>query len=452
MIEELARSVRDGEVSPSELVADSLARIDAAASLNAVTATDPERSLAEAEAHPRTGPLAGLPLLVKDMARCAGWRTTSGSSLFADAEPDLVDDAAVERLRAAGAIVVGRTNSPAFGHAPYTSNELFGSTLNPWNPQRSPGGSSGGSAAALAAGLVPLATTSDGGGSVRIPASCCGLVGYKPTMGAIGRNVLPRWVEFSTQGITASTVADVEYLARIVLGPAPGDWTSAPAGTVATAPTAPSRVLACRTFRADVDPVVEAAYDDALAQLSASGVTVERVDAPSNPAAVADWFVMSCAELAQSLGDLRDRWDEVDDDLRDKLLFGEQVALADYLAAQRRRHEIGARIDAVLGQDSVLVLPTLNVQSWGPAESPAWDAGSVTGDPTIATNTPELNGTGHPAVSAPLGLDDVGVPFGLQIVAPRYADGLALGLAAELERLRPWPLVAPGYTPFGTQG
>ena len=452
-IEPLATAVRDGSVSPTELVTECLDRIASSdGELNAVVTLHADEALAAAAEHPRTGALAGLPLLVKDMARCAGSPTTFGSSLFADAAPDTVDDIVVERLRHAGAIVVGRTNSPSFGHAPFTSNELFGATRNPWNTDRSPGGSSGGSAAALAAGMAPLATTSDGGGSVRIPASCCGLVGYKPTLGAIGRNLLPRWIEFSTQGVTASTVADVDYLARIVLGPAAGDWTSAPAGTVALSPAVPTKVLACRTFRADLDPVIEAAYDEALDTLHRSGIPVERIAAPSDPSAVADWFIMSCAELAQSLGEHRDRWDTLDEGLQEKLRFGAQVSLDDYLAAQRRRHDVGARIDEALGLDAVLALPTLNVQSWGPDESPSWDAGSVTGDATIATNTPELNATGHPAVSVPLGLDDVGVPFGLQIVAPRFADGLALGVAEALERLRPWPLTAPGYTPFGLTG
>ena len=199
-----------------------------------------EEALAEAAAHPRTGALAGLPLLVKDMARCAGMRTTMGSPLFADAPPDTVDDIVVARLRAAGAIVVGRSNSPAFGHAAFTTNALFGPTRNPWNPERSPGGSSGGSAAALAAGLTPLATTSDGGGSVRIPASCCGLVGYKPTMGAIGRNIVPRWLGFSTQGTTGRTVADVVLEASVTHGPAVGDVFSLPKGAASFQPVRPA--------------------------------------------------------------------------------------------------------------------------------------------------------------------------------------------------------------------
>jgi Asp-tRNA(Asn)/Glu-tRNA(Gln) amidotransferase A subunit family amidase len=449
MLERLSAAVRDGSISPTELVEESLRRIEAShEDLNAVIALRGEEALAEAAAHPRTGPLAGLPLVVKDMAKCKGMRTTFGSPLFADAPVDTIDDTVVARLRAAGAIVVGRSNSPAFGHAPFTTNTVFGATRNPWNLDRSPGGSSGGSAAALIAGLTPLATTSDGGGSVRIPASACGLVGLKPTMGAIGRNVLPRWIEFSTQGASGTTVADVVTQARVTFGPAAGDWVSLPAGTVQIEPTPPARVLACRTFRADVDPVIEAAYDRSLDALRAEGVLVEYVAAPSNPDAVVDWFMMSTAELAQSLMEYRDQWDTFEESLRNQLQVGAAIPIGTYLEAQRRRHEIGARIDALVGDDAVLVLPTVNVQSWAPEGPPSDDAGAVVGDPTIATNTPEINATGHPAASVPIGFDDVGVPIGLQIVAPRCRDGLALGLAQILERIQPWPLAAAGYEPF----
>lgn len=449
MLERLAAAVRDGSISPTELVDESLRRIEAShGDLNAVVALRAEEALAEAAVHPRTGPLAGLPLIVKDMARCKGMRTTFGSPLFGDAAVDTVDDTVVARLRAAGAIVVGRSNSPAFGHAPFTDNRLYGATRNPWNLERSPGGSSGGSAAALIAGLTPLATTSDGGGSVRIPASACGLVGLKPTMGAIGRNVLPRWLEFSTQGATATTVADVVAQARATFGAAAGDWVSLPAGTVQVDPTPPARVLACRTFRADVDPVIEAAYDRTLQALADNGTVVDHVDAPSSPSAVVDWFMMSTAELAQSLMEYRDRWDEFEDSLRGQLEFGATVTAEMYIAAQRRRHEVGARIDELVRDDSVLVLPTVNVQSWSPEGPPSSDAGTVVGDPTIATNTPEINATGHPAASVPIGCDDAGVPIGLQVVAPRCRDGLALGLAETLERIQPWALAATGYEPF----
>jgi Asp-tRNA(Asn)/Glu-tRNA(Gln) amidotransferase A subunit family amidase len=453
VLEELAAAVREGRVTPVELVEESLRRIEQANPvINAVTAVRAEEALAEARAHPRTGALAGLPLLVKDMARVKGMRTTMGTPLFADAPVDEIDDVVVARARAAGAIVVGRTNSPAFGHQAVTTNLLYGATRNPWNPERSPGGSSGGSGAALAAALTPLATTSDGGGSVRIPASCCGLVGYKPSMGAIGRNVLPRWIGFSTQGCTGRTVADVLLEASVVLGPAVGDVWSLPRAGVELAPRRPARVLACRTLRADVDPLIEAAFEEVLSTLESEGVQVQRVDGPTDASTAAAWFLMSAAELAQSMEGLRDRWEEFEASLLFQLQYGAAVTASQYIAAQRLRHEVSARIDTMLGDDAVLITPTANVQSW-PAEGPVGtSAGSVTGDPAIGLNTPEFNFTGHPAVSVPMGHDAVGVPFGLQVVAPRFLDGLALGLAAVLERARPWPLVATGYEPYPTFG
>lgn len=450
VLSELVHGVQSGAIDPVDLVEEAVRRIDAGdGAINAVVRLDADAAREVAAGHDRSGPLAGLPFLVKDMARCAGSVTTYGSAMFVDADPDDSDDDAVARLRAAGAIVLGRTNTPAFGHAPFTANLVFGATRNPWNTDCSPGGSSGGSAAALAAGFVPIATTSDGGGSVRIPAALCGLVGLKPTTGSVGRNVLPRWIELSTQGVTASTVADVVLQAQVVAGASPGDWLSAPTTPGQFTPTRPASVRACRTFRADVDPVVEAAYEASLDSIAADGIPVERVDSPCGAQAIIDWFFISACELAHSLAGERDRWESFDTSLQDILRFGIGVSMEDYLAATRRRHGLGARIDDTLGGDSVLALPTLNVQDWGPEGPAATDAGSVTGDPSIAANTPDINLTGHPAASVPMGLGDRGVPMGLQLVAPRWYDGLALGVAEVLERSRPWPLTAPGFTPFG---
>jgi Asp-tRNA(Asn)/Glu-tRNA(Gln) amidotransferase A subunit family amidase len=449
VLAELAGAVRSGKIDPLDLIDESLRRIEAAnPTLNAVTALRADEARAEAAASPRTGPLAGLPLLVKDMARCAGMTTTFGSPLYAGAEPDTIDDVVVARLRAAGAIVLGRSNTPAFGHTAVTTNQVYGATRNPWNPERSPGGSSGGSAAALAAGLVALATSSDGGGSVRIPASCCGLVGYKPTMGGIGRNVVPRWISFSTQGATGRTVADVVLEASVTLGPAAGDVLSLPAGGIALDPARPARVLACRSFRADVDAVIETALREAVDALAADGLPVEWVDPPFDASNAIDWFTIASADLAESMLEHAEHWSSFEPSLTGQLEYGTAVTTFDYIAAHRRRYERAARLDALLGTDAVLVVPTCNAVSW-PAEGPMpAGAGGVENDLTIAVNTTDLNFTGHPAVSAPLGHDGYGVPFGLQIVAPRFADGLALGLAADLEQRRPWPTVAPGYEPF----
>jgi len=446
----LAAAVREGRLSPRQLVESALRRIEAAnPSLNAVVALRAEEALAEADDHPRTGALAGLPLLVKDLARTVGMPTTFGSHLYADAAPDTVDDIFVARLKAAGAIVVGKSNTPAFGHTAYTDNQVFGATRNPWNTARSPGGSSGGSAAALAAGLVPLATTSDGGGSVRIPAALCGLVGYKPTAGAIGRGAVPRWLEFSSMGCTGSTVEDVLLEAHAVLGAARGDLMSLPRQAVDLEPKLPSHLVACRTLRAAVDDVIGHAFDEACARLTAeTGLELTVVEEATSPAAGKAWFVMATAELAQSLAEVRDRWQEFEPTLRQMVEIGATVRTFDYVAAARQRWTECARVDELLGDFGVLLTPTVNAVAWVPEGPLPTRAGGVD-DSWVAVNTSDFNFTGHPALSVPLGRDDAGVPFGLQIVAPRCRESLAFGLAQVWERLAPWPEVADGYDAFG---
>src|SRR5260370_2216231 len=189
-ISEVASSVQSGELSALEVVQSMLARIHSLnPSVNAFVALDEEGALAAARrldarraAGDDLGPLAGVPFGVKDLEDAAGLPTTHGSALFADAPPAGNDSVLVSRLRDAGAIVVGKTNTPEYGWQPQTYNRVFGTTRNPWNLDHTPGGSSGGSPAAIASGMVPLATGSDGGGSVRIPASLCGLSGFKPSL------------------------------------------------------------------------------------------------------------------------------------------------------------------------------------------------------------------------------------------------------------------------------
>jgi aspartyl-tRNA(Asn)/glutamyl-tRNA(Gln) amidotransferase subunit A len=292
---------------------------------------------------------------------------------------------------------------------------------------------------------------------VRGPASLSGLVGYKPTNGAIGRNVIPRWMDFSTMGVTAPSVADVLLEASVVLGGAAGDFLSLPAGAVALAPEVPRRVLACRSLRGPdaVDAPIAAAFDEACAFVADRlGLPVDVVDEPVDPQTAWWWAMIACVELAESLAGLRERWDEAEPSLKLQLDIGAGVGTFDYVAAQRRRFEQCARLDALLGDDAVLLTPTANATSW-PAQGPLpTAAGARVDDPLVALNCADLNVTGHPAVSVPWGADDAGVPFGMQLVAPRRRDGLALGLAAAIERERPWPQTAPGFTVFapGTMG
>jgi Asp-tRNA(Asn)/Glu-tRNA(Gln) amidotransferase A subunit family amidase len=449
MRKSLAQSVRAGEIAPIDLVEEAIRRIEDASDLNAVTVVHADAAREAALSHSQQGPLAGLPLLVKDMVRVQGHVTTMGSKLFANAEPETQTDIIVTRLINAGAILVGRTNTPEFGATAFTHNKVFGTTRNPWNKEFSPGGSSGGSSAALAAGLTPLATTSDGGGSVRGPAAAVGLIGYKPTMGLIGRNFPARWIGFSMQGCTAATVDDVVLEASIVMGDAPGDYMSAPTSAVSLTPRMPARVLVCRSFRDDVDPDIEEAFERTINNLSTSDVSIERVAAPSDKSTGYLWLTISAAELLQSLRPYENRWDELNDYVQMQLRFAQRVTIDDYIGAQRSRHELTARFDALLDEHTVLVVPTTNARAWK-AEGPLpTAAGNIVDDPSIALNTPELNVTGHPGVSVPIGHDINGVPIGMQIIAGRFRDDLALGLAQHVERIQPWVHVAPGYSPFG---
>ena len=221
---ELALAVRTRAISARELTAHALARIDALnPTYNAFVAVEAERALAEAAAVDEVtakggdpGALAGVPLAVKDNHDAVGYRTTFGAPVLADAPPATADSPFVARLRGAGCIVVGKTNLPDFAWTGNTSNALFGATANPFNPAHGAGGSSGGAAAALAAGMVPLATGSDGGGSIRIPSAVCGLSGMKPSLGRVpgGGPNPPGWLDLSTNGPMARRIADVVTRAR----------------------------------------------------------------------------------------------------------------------------------------------------------------------------------------------------------------------------------------------
>lgn len=455
MLSELAGAVHRGDVSPRELVLESLRRIEADnEALNAVIALRADEALAEADAlspERRAGPLAGVPVLVKDLTDVAGMPTTFGSPLSADAPPAEADGTVTARLRAAGAIVVGKTNTPAYGWTGYTDNPVFGATRNPWNPERSPGGSSGGSGAALAAGLAPLATTTDGGGSVRIPASLCGKVGLKPTLGLIARDFAPNWITFSTAGATNATVADVVVEATVLAGPNGTDLNELAPNSIDLTPTRPTRVVACRSLRADVDPAVDAAFAATLGAIERDlDIPVETIGSLfDDPEIPVHWFLMGMAELAQGLAWCRDRWDDLEPGLEAVLNLGTTVTTADYLAYQRERYRLAARLEDLLDGGAVFVTPTLNVTSWAPTGPLPQAAGAVTDDPAIAVNTIEFNLTGQPAVSVPMGTSPEGVPIGLQVVASRFEDRLALGLAEGLEQAQPWPAVAPDYEVFG---
>ncbi|HVF07589.1 MAG TPA: amidase [Actinomycetota bacterium] len=459
MLHELAASVRVGRVTSEALVAESLERIERLdGSIGSVVSTRGADALAEAAAVDARvasgedpGPLAGLPLLVKDNEHVAGLPTTFGSLLRRDAAPAERDCEVVARLRAAGAIVVGKTNLPEFAFEGFTSNRLFGDTGNPWAVEWSPGGSSGGSGAALAAGLAPLATGTDGGGSIRIPAAFCGLVGLKPTAGLVGHDPAPSWIDLSTKGPLVTNVADAALLLDVMRGPTPGDPSAAPAWS--PRPEArPDRIVATSRM-CDYGPLpapIAALFDDAVAGLQGvTGLTIDRVPPPFSDQIDDDWFTTVAIEELTWLGRdvVTERAGDLTPYLRAALELAAAVTVDAYLAARRRRFDQARVLDDLLHDDAVLVCPTMCIEGfYADGRAPGSDD---VGSPSSAYNTQATNITGHPSLSVPAGVSPNGVPFGLQIIGQRFADDLVLAVGAAWEAARPWPRVAPGFTPFG---
>ena len=460
MLAELAKDVRNGRISAVELVTEALQRIERRnGELSAVTNVWREDALEQARAldeRGATGPLAGLPLLVKDNTDLAGRVTNFGSRTMVDRPAAERSEASVDRMVAAGAIPIGRTNIPEFAFQGYTDNDLFGPTRNPWGLEWSPGGSSGGSGAALAAGLAPIATGSDGGGSIRTPAAFCGLVGLKPTNGLVGRRPIPSWLETSTQGPFGTSVEDAKLLLHVMLGPAEGDPWAAPSWTYRGG--MPARVLAIPRTRAvgPVPPEVDAPFRAALRaiesdlELPVQDISLEQL-LPSirehDQVAGDDWFVTIAVEEVHWLGRswVKEHLSDFSEAFGSAMEAALGYSLEHYLEARFRRFRYAADIDRLLGDDTVLACPTHGLEGW-------LADGTVpgTGRPAGAEgyNLGEFNLSGHPAISVPAGMATIGIPFGLQIVGPRYRDDLVLELAAAWERARPWPLAAPGYEPF----
>jgi Asp-tRNA(Asn)/Glu-tRNA(Gln) amidotransferase A subunit family amidase len=455
-IRELAARVRRREVGARELVAESLRRIDTLdPDLCAVVALRSGEALEEARALDarlasggEAGPLAGLPMLVKDMTDVAGMRTTFGSVAFADAPLATADHLVVRRLRAAGAIVVGKTNLPEFAAEGFTANALFGPTRNPWNLERTPGGSSGGSAAALAAGLAAIATATDGGGSIRIPACYSGLVGLKPTNGTIARDPIPDWIDLSTDGPISMHVDDVALLLDVLRGPSAGDPTAQERPPVVREPTI-GRVVTIERWTdfGPLPPEIAAPFSSAVARFTAA-LGLGEVE-PIAPASLfgqdridEDWFRLTRAEHAHRFG--RAWFDTHEPDLdsaRSFLRAGFEVTIEEYLGAVRRRFGYVRAMDELLGADGLVLSPVMAVDAF-PAEGPP----HATGPENYVCAAQNL--TGHPAISLPAGVYPSGVPFGLQVTAPRFREDLLLAVAARWEEAEPWPLAAPGYAPF----
>jgi Asp-tRNA(Asn)/Glu-tRNA(Gln) amidotransferase A subunit family amidase len=455
----LASAVRTGVLTAAELVEESLARIDAATELGAVVRTCPVEARAAArridgrvKAGEDPGPLAGLPALVKDNEAVAGLPTTFGSMLRASVAPETGDGLVAGVLRGAGAVIVGKTNLPEFAFEGYTDNRLFGPTTNPWDRSLSPGGSSGGSGAAIAAGLAAIATATDVGGSIRIPAALCGLVGLKPTSGLIALDAALVAPACNSHGPLTTSVADAGLLLDVLVAGSPGP--DAPMASHPDDRRRPRRVIVSDRIVAG-PPLPEdlaSAFREGVDSIAAAiDATVEETDPDRifpNGYDPEDWFRIVGFEQWRALDPAALEADAslLDPTFRRAMRLASALDQVERDLAGARCRRYAADLDRLLAEDAVLLTPTLTVPGWTP--DGRLDGTAEVGLPGWVYNTEPANLTGHPALSIPGGLLSGGRPFGIQVIGPRSSDRLLLEVAAAFERVVAWPLAAPGRRAF----
>jgi amidase len=449
---EMAAAIRARTVSARELLDLHLTRIaERNPQLNAIVSLDEERAREGAAAADEAtargnelGPLHGLPFAFKDTHDVGGWRTTYGSPLFADHVPG-ADELVVERIRGAGAVTIGKTNVPEFATGSHTFNTVFGTTLNPIDPTRSAGGSSGGAACALRAGMVPLADGSDMGGSLRNPASFCGVVGLRPSLGRVpswpNENL---WETTSTSGPLARNVADLALLLSVIAGPDPRVPTAlADAGSGFGDPR-PADLSGLRVALSpdlggllEIDHDVRRVVEEAGAAFAGAGSLVE----PAYPdlAEADDTFRTLRAWLFQAAyGELlAANPDAFKPSLADNIRAGEALTGADVARAYEQRSALSERMRIFFESYDVLVLPTSQVPPF-PADQEFPQA--INGRPMQTyldwmRSAYVITVTGCPAISLPAGQTGDGLPIGVQVVAPFGADRRLIEVAAAFEGL-----------------
>ena len=458
---ESAALVRGGDASAREVVTAALERIQRLdPELNAFVEADADRALAEADAV-RPGheqPFAGVPFAVKANVPVAGRPQTSGSALLRGHRADH-DAFLVSRLRRAGFVIVGMTNLAEFAILPTTEPRHGGATHNPWDRSRTPGGSSGGSAAAVAAGLVPAAHGNDGGGSLRIPAACCGLVGLKPSRGRISQGPASGAGLLAVEGVLTRTVADTAALLDVLSGYEIGDaiWAPRPPEPyTATMSRDPGRLRVAVTSRNYLDIVVTPEVQKTLAQgarrLEELGHEVVEATPPLPDAAMLDLFltvfgpqIASGISAAEVIAGHPARDGEIEPLSRAVLERAAAVPSHDYLAAVSALQQLARRVVAFFAGYDVLLTPVLARsplpigELHGCGDQPLED---LRRSGSFAPFTALFNVTGQPAISVPAGIGADGLPTALQLVGRPLAEDRLLQVAAQLEAAHPWEAIA----------
>lgn len=458
-VTELAELIRSGEVSSRELVELSFERIEALdGDLNAFTFKDPDGALATADAIAPGDerPFAGVPMAIKDLGvAVAGWPLTMCSELFGDFAPDY-DSFVARRLREAGFVFVGRTASPEFGIVPVTEPRCFGPTRNPWDTDRTPGGSSGGSGAAVAAGIVPVAHASDGGGSIRIPAACCGLVGLKPSRGRISRG--PEFGDsfLATDGTLCRTVADAAATLDVMAGYEPGDatWAPPPAAPFAEAvgrDPGKLRVGFTTTPPMGIDPHPDSVdgAERAARLLESLGHEIVPLEYDWPADEIVDTFVDLWAGMvslgvafAGQLG-YEIKQEKVEPLTWELFQRGLALPSTKYLGSLTRLQQMSRVLIGFWSDIDVLLTPALGQRPVpiGTIDPQNEDDPFSTLIPDSSDFTPYTaiwNVTGQPAISLPLYHGDDGLPTGVQIVGPPAGEEILLSLGTQLEAAEPW--------------
>lgn len=449
---ELARRFRDGSVTPTAVARACLARCDAVnPQLNAVVARRDEGFLAEAEAATRRfaqgAPLStvdGIPVTVKDSLYLADLPTTCGTPALRDHRPGH-DELAAARARAAGMPILGKTNVPEFANDGYTANPLFGATGNPWNPALTPGGSSGGAVASVAAGITPLAIAQDGGGSIRRPASHCGLVGLKPSLSAWPRvEALPGLLfDFDVIGPVARTVADARLLFDALRGPDAADRSSLAAAWAAAQPQcrAPLRLLFVERLHGNpLDRQIAASVRAAVDRLASLGHAVTAGEFPLDLRPLLEaWPLIGQVGLAATFAQHPDWEAQASPKYREAAEAGRRVPgwrvwqlMEQVRALRRAAATLFASVDAI-------VMPAAAALPWPKDEAfPPVIDGQAVGPRGHAVYTGWVNAAGLPGLALPCAPSSEGLPIGLQVVGPYGGDAMLLDLGDAYEAAAPW--------------
>jgi amidase len=451
---QLRELVMKGELRPREVAEFYLARIDRLnPELGAYMTVTADRAFADAarleasRTHAESMRLYGVAYSLKDLTPTAGIRTTLGSRNYSDSIPPQ-DAVIAQRLQKAGGILLGKTTTPEFGGRPTTEGGLCPTAHNPWNREYNAGGSSGGAAAAVASGLGPLAEGSDGGGSIRGPASNCGVVGLKPSRGRI--TYAPHrgeaWGGYATRGPIARSVRDVAMMFDAIAGPATGDpyWAPPPSRPFEEAVQVVPRNLKLASIATsklgEVDPEVAAAFESACATMREMGHRVEPIDLDPGAMLIDCTRILICVGIAAIPVNDPDLIEPV---VREMYEFGRKVSGADYVNLLATMHNTARSIVERLEPYDALLTPTMT--------RPAMKNGSFPSAPEryldelwtwIAFEYPS-NATGQPAVTIPAGLSRAGLPIGLQVVGRSNGEFDLLALAAAFETARPWSQLRP---------